>query len=250
VIILLSSVFILYQKEYPSGIIIPLLIDHLYPINYSTLYENIVLLSCSSNSYNSVYCYYLPYIALAWRRIGFEPIVFLVGSDKKFEKMPLINVLKNDLKIQYYFLNVDSSRSISTSQIIRLFGGFISYKYNTTKDFFILIADADLLPISRYRFEINTNHTNYILAVNGYCCPNEKFAYENYHNIHYYPMSYVGMKKDLWKKIFLPLNNCSISSNLTIDMIECCLKEIMNTTIPENVIKGTQYWDIDQKFLR
>jgi len=250
VIILLSSMFILYHKEYSDGIISPLLINYLHPSNYSTLYENYVLLSCSSDSYNSVYCYYLPYIALAWRRIGFEPIIFLVGSDKKFEKMPLINLLKNDLQIRYYFINVDSSRSISTSQIIRLFGGFISYEYNTKKDIFILISDADLLPISRYRFEINSNRTNFILAVNAYCCPSDKFSYENYHNIHYYPISYVGMTKDLWKKIFLPLNNCSISSNLTIDMIDCCLKERMNITIPKNVIKGTSDWDIDQKFLR
>jgi hypothetical protein len=121
---------------------------------------------------------------------------------------------------------------------------------NTTKELFILIADVDLLPISHYRFEINTNYTNSILAVNAYCCSSEKFSYENYHNIHYYAMSYVGMTKDLWKKIFLPLNNCSLSSNITIDMIDCCLKERMNITIPKNVIKGTQNWDIDQKFLR
>lgn len=57
------------------------------------------------------------------------------------------------------------------------------------------------------------------------------------------------MKKDLWKKIFLPLNNCYISSNITIDMINCCLKEKMNVTIPKNVIKGSQQWDIDQKLL-
>ncbi len=249
-IILFSSIFILYTKDYSYKIYLSPLINHLYPSNYSTLYENIVLLSCSSDSYNSVYCYYLPYIALAWRRIGFEPIVFLVGSKKRFEKKPLINLLKNDLKIQYYFVNVDSSRSISTSQIIRLFGGFISYELNTTKELFILIADVDLLPISHYRFEINTNYTNSILAVNAYCCSSEKFSYENYHNIHYYAMSYVGMTKDLWKKIFLPLNNCSLSSNITIDMIDCCLKERMNITIPKNVIKGTQNWDIDQKFLR
>ncbi len=249
-IVLVSSVFIFYQKEYSYSIILPPLMNHLYPANFSSINENLVLLSCSSDSYTSIYCYYLPYIALAWRRIGFEPVIFLVGSNEIFEKMPIINLLKMDLKIQYYFINVDSSRSISTSQIIRLFGGFISYEYNTTKDLFILIGDVDLLPISRHRFEIDTNQSNYILAVNAYCCPKETFSYKNFHNIHYYPMSYVGMKKDLWKKIFLPLNNCSLSSNLTIDMIECCLKEKMNVTLPKNVIKGTKQWDIDQKLLR
>jgi hypothetical protein len=209
-----------------------------------------VLLSCSSDSYTFAYCYYLPFISLAWRRLGFEPIVFLVGSQEKFLRMPLINLLKNEFKIQYHFINIDSSRSISTSQIIRLFGGFILNEYHSNKDLFILISDVDLLPVSRHRFEISSNKTNYILAVNAYCCPEERFSYGDFRNIHYYPVSYVGMNKDLWKKIFSPLNQCSLSSNLTIDMIECTLKERMNTTIPKNVIKGEQYWDIDQKLLR
>ncbi|CAF3364369.1 unnamed protein product [Rotaria sp. Silwood1] len=246
---LLSSIFMFYQKDYSHVIILQPLINHLYPSNFSSIYKNIVLLSCSSDSYTILYCYYLPYVALAWRRIGFEPFIFFVGSNKIFEKMPLINLLKNDLNIKYCFINVDSSRSISTSQIIRLFGGFISYEYNTSKDLFILVADADLLPISRHRFEIDTNRSNYILAVNAYCCSNEILSYGKYQNIHYYPMSYVGMKKYLWKKIFFPLHHCHMSSSITIDMIECCLKEKMNVTIPKNVIKGTKYWDIDQKLL-
>ena len=60
-------------------------------MNFSTLYTNLVLLSCSSNSYNS---YYLPYIILGWRRIGFEPIVFPVGSVEIFHRMPLLNLLE------------------------------------------------------------------------------------------------------------------------------------------------------------
>jgi hypothetical protein len=249
-IILLSTVFIFHQKEYRYPLLLPALQNHLYPNNFSSLYENIVLLSCSSYSYTSVYCYYLPYIALAWRRLGFEPVVFLVGSDKIFKKTPLINLLDNDLKIKYYFINADSLRSISASQIIRLFGGFISYEAQTKKDLFILMGDVDLLPISRHRFEIDTNQTNYILAVNAYCCPNEKFSYENFRNIRYYPISYVGMKQNLWKKIFLPLDNCQMSSDITLDMIDCCLKEKINQTIPKNVIKGSELWDIDQKLLR
>lgn len=249
-IILFCIILILYHEEYPDEIILPPLINHLYPCNYSTIYENFVLLSCSSDSYNPAYCYYLPYTALAWRRIGFEPIVFLVGSEEKFRRKPLVNLLENELKIQYYFIEVDSSRSISTSQIIRLFGGFISYKNNTVKDSFIIIGDVDLLPISRSRFEMNTNETNYILAVNAYCCSNDKISYDNYHNIRYYPMSYIGMNKNLWRKIFLPLNNCYLSSNLTIDMIDCCLTERIDKTVPKNIVKGTFDWDIDQRLVR
>ncbi|CAF3844867.1 unnamed protein product [Rotaria magnacalcarata] len=163
--------------------------------------------------------------------------------------MLIINLLKNDLKIHFFFVNVDRSRSISTSQIIRLFGGFISYDYNTTKDLFILVADADLLPISRHRFEIHTNHTNYILAVNAYCCPDEDFSYEKYYHIHYYPMSYAGMRQSLWQMIFFPLENCRLSVNITVDMMECCLRKKMNVTLPKNVLKRTIQWDTDQKLL-
>lgn len=233
---------------YPN--IPPLLIDPIQPVYFSSLYENIVLLSCSSDSYTSIYCYYLPYVALAWRRLGFEPVVFLVGSEKKFNQMPLMNLLKHDLKIRYHFVNIDSTRSIATSQIIRLFGGFLSYENRTNKDLFLLTADVDLVPISRWPFEVHSNRSNYILAVNAYCCPNDKFNHQNFSNIHYYPISYIGMKKDLWKKIFLPSNRCTFQSNLTIDFIECVLKERMNLSIPTNVIKGGPHWDIDQRLLR
>lgn len=248
--ILVISIFISYLNVYSNLIILPKLLDHLYPSNFSSLYKNIVLLSCSSDSYTALYCYYLPYVALAWRRIGFEPFILLVGSDEIFKKMLLINLLKNDLKIKYDVINADKSRSISTSQLIRLFGGYISYESNTTEDLFILAADADLLPITRHRFEIYTNHSNYILAINAYCCPNEDFSYKNYSHIPYYPMSYVGMRKYLWQRLVSPLNNCHLSSDITIDMIECVLSEKMNVTIPINVRKGTKQWDTDQKLLR
>ncbi|UJR27639.1 hypothetical protein I4U23_008920 [Adineta vaga] len=163
---------ILCQANTRYLIVLPRLENHFYPANFSSLYKNLVLLSCSSHSYTFAYCYYLPYIALAWRRIGFEP------------------------KLYDYSV-------------------FMTFDEISTKETFIIIGDVDLLPITRRRFEINTNHTNYILAVNAYCCPNEEFSYENFTNIHYYPMSYVGMRKALWKEIFLPLKYCSLSRNLT-----------------------------------
>ncbi|CAF0766610.1 unnamed protein product [Adineta ricciae] len=229
--------------------VLPLLNDHFYPADFSSLYENFVLLSCSSHSYTLSYCYYLPYIALAWRRIGYEPVVFLVGQKEVFLQMPLMHTLNVDFKITYHFVDVDPPRSISASQIVRLFGGFLSYNYNTTKDLFILIADVDLLPITRRRFEIFTNRTNYILAVNAYCCLKEQFSYANFSNIHYYPMSYVGMRKDLWQMVFQPTKRCSSAQNLTVDMIECYLKEYMNITLPKYVVKGSKKWDLDQKLL-
>ena len=246
-----TILFVIYRREHLLKQVFPPLINQFYLTNFSTFYTNLVLLSCSSDSYNSVYCYYLPYIALAWRRIGFEPIVFLVGNDEIFRRMPLLNLLENDLKITYHFYNVDSSRSISTSQLIRLFGGFLSYNINTTKDLFIIISDVDLVPISRHRFELRTLSSNSILAVNAFCCLDEKFSFGNYRNLHYYPISYIGMKQHLWRQLFLPLNECnSIGNNLTIDLINCCLKQHMNETIPKNVIKARQNWDLDQRFLR
>lgn len=250
-IILLSSSMLIFNRKIDLHLTIPsLLIDHTQARDFSSLYENFVILSCSSDSYTSIYCYYLPYVALAWRRLGFEPVVFLVGSEEKFHQMPLINLLGNDLNIRYHFVNIDSARSIATSQIIRLFGGFLSYENRTDKDLFLLTADVDLVPISRRLFQIHSNRSNYTLAVNAYCCPNEKFTHQNFTNIHYYPISYVGMKQNLWKKIFSPSDQCSFQPNLTIDFIECILHEQMNTSIPSNVIKGGPYWDIDQRLLR
>ena len=250
-IIIFSSILIVNHRSSSYGDQIQTkLVDPQRPINFSSPYENFVLLSCSSDSYTSIYCYYLPYVALAWRRLGFEPVVFLVGSEEKFQEMPLISLLENDLQIRYHFVPIDPARSISMSQIIRLFGGFMSYETRTNQDSFILISDVDLVPVSRQRFVVRSNRSNYILAVNAFCCPADRFTYENMTNIHYYPISYVGMNRDLWRKIFLPIDRCSFPSNITIDFIECVLQEKMNVSIPSNVIKGGPYWDLDQKLLR
>ena len=197
-----------------------------------------------------MYCYYLPYVALAWRRIGFEPVVVLVGSQATFDRMPLLKLLSDDLKVTHYFIDADRSRSISTSQLVRLYAGFLSHELEADRHAFILVADVDLLPITRHRFDVHTNETNYILAVNAHCCPQESFSYENLQHIHYYPMSYVGMSRDRWRAIFLPFDRCQLTANLTIDMIECSLREKMHTDIPQNVVKGTSQWDVDQKLLR
>ena len=55
-----------------------------------------------------------------------------------------------------------------------------------------------LFPINQHHFDIDLNSTNYILAVDAYCCPVHKFLYENYHNIDYYPVSFVGIEKDIF----------------------------------------------------
>lgn len=250
-VVIFSSILVVNRRmDFSLERHIQRLNDHRRPNNFSSLYENFVLLSCSSDSYTSIYCYYLPYVALAWRRLGFEPVVFLVGSEKKFREMPLMKLLEDDLQIRYHFVPIDPARSIATSQIIRLFGGFMSFENRTNQNSFILIADVDLIPVTRRRFIVESNHSNYILAVNAFCCPADRFTYQDLTNIHYYPISYVGMNRDLWKKIFFPLNRCSLPSNVTIDFIECTLKEKMNASIPTSVIKGGPYWDLDQKLLR
>lgn len=117
---------------------------------------------------------------------------------------------------------------------------------------FIILADVDLLPIGRHRFDHERNETNHILIVNADCCTSSRFSYGNYQRIDYYPISYVGMTQTLWKDLLLPLDYCSLpeKENFTVDFIRCALKEIFNETIPIDVIKGTEQWDIDQKFLR
>ena len=249
--ILSVSAFVLIHRRAAHPLMgLPRLVDHARPNFYSSSYKEIVVLSCSSHSYSSIYCYYLPYMALAWRRLGFEPLVFLVGSEEAFRRLPLFNLLKDELKIQYYFVATDKARSIATSQLVRLFGGFLSFKPSAGKDFFIVTADVDLLPITRHRFEISRNESNVILLVNAFCCPGDRFSYGNEREIDYYPISYVGMNHQLWKRIFLPLANCDLTSNVSMSMIECALKEKLNRTIPRHVVKGSDQWDIDQKLVR
>lgn len=255
VLIILSSLFFsgfifIRHQTFHAPSVLTRLIDHSRPNFYSSSCEEVVLLSCSSYSYSSIYCYYLPYIALAWRRLGFEPLVFLVGSEETFRRLPLFNLLKHELKIQYYFVASDRARSVATSQLVRLFGGFLSLRYSTNKDLFVVTADVDLLPITRHRFEISRNAGNIILIVNAFCCSGERFSYENDQDIEYYPISYIGMNHQLWKRIFSPSTNCDRSFKFSIEMIECILKEKFNRTIPKDVVKGTDQWDIDQKLLR
>lgn len=245
-----SYVFVLRPTIFRDPIELAKLVNQTRTNVYPSVYENVVLLSCSSYSYSLIYCYYLPYVALAWRRLGFEPYVLLVGSATIFEALPLMNLLRNDLQIRYEFVASDRPESISISQLVRLFGGFISFPRQTDQDLFIILADVDLLPITKHRFDLHEREDNRILIVNADCCRDAKFSYGEYSVMDYYPISYVGMTQRLWKDLFLPLNHCDTSAHFTVDLMRCSLGEIFNQTIPQNVIKATDQWDIDQKLLR
>ena len=241
---------VLHRTVLRDPIELPKLINQTRINVYPSFYENIVLLSCSSYSYSLIYCYYLPYVALAWRRLGFEPFVLLIGSAATFEDLPLLNLLKKDLQIRYEFIPSNPSESISISQLIRLYGGFISFPRQSNQDLFIILADVDLLPITKHRFDLHQNDVNRILIVNADCCQDLRFSYKRYQMMDYYPISYVGMSQSLWKDLFLPFNHCNASASLTVELIRCSIAEIFNQTIPQNVIKGSDQWDIDQKVLR
>ncbi|CAF1060292.1 unnamed protein product [Didymodactylos carnosus] len=258
--IILTILFFQWFTKKP--LIIPsssILFDFSQLLNHTTIETNnqygYVLLSCSAYSFSLAYCYYLPFTSLTWRRIGYEPIILLHG----LENLPTSSLSEmmqalNHLQLKHYFIHTKTKfdkevLSISYSQISRLFGGYLEDKYLKNDDF-LIISDADLLPINIKLF--NPNPTSDILIVNAFCCLSEELIFKNV-SYPYYPISYIGMKKRLWKQV-VDLTNSSCfdekHKKLTMSTITCYLNFKMNITIQTKVRKKPPLWDIDQRLIR
>ena len=216
-------------------------VESLYAKNKS--FKRVCVMSVNVNSPEN-YIFHLPIAALAWKRIGFEPLILIVHSnmsDMSRLDMKTIEYL-NQLDIRIFYVETTPSYEKITAMIVRLFIGLLPGSLIDDNDF-ILTSDTDLYPIKSSYYNIYSLFSEKILIWNAYCC-----GYFNYKGEQFvkYPMGHIGMKKRLWRELMnLDANNV-LTGKLVLDKIDNFFGP--NTT-KTTFVKTDFTWELDQTWI-
>ena len=141
-----------------------------------------VILSCTDDYYFD----YFEIVSLAWKEIGVEPVLFLIGdSNKKAE-----NIINFNIK------NIDKA---FMSQNIRLLGPSLF------PDDVCLISDIDMMPMSKKYFQENIKS----YSEDSFILYRDKATKDTM-----YPICYNAAKGSLWGSIFAVNNINEIKDTL------------------------------------
>jgi len=132
---------------------------------------------------NVDYLYYTPLTCWAWRRLGWEPIVFY-QRDKRTEKLTTLEQLTvetpgNALLRTYAIKSIDGYRSDTITQVSRLYGTCVV-------DGYIMTGDIDMIPLSDYWHPDPNKITVYGHDLTGFG---------------HYPICYIGMDSMKWADV-------------------------------------------------
>ncbi len=168
-----------------------------------------------SVNWNPDYLYYLPLTVWAWKKLGWEAIVFYEGP--RTDAFVLAKALNPNIEI---IRSKGPYRSDTLSQVSRLYGACIE------PDGYLMTGDIDMLPLSDYwkpEFEKND------ITIWGH----DLTGYGNY------PICYIGMHATRWVEV---MGLSSIDYN---EMMNRDLSQIPKAKSE----KWEDYWETDQDLI-
>jgi hypothetical protein len=190
------------------------------------------------------YMLYIPICAIAWRRIGYEPLVLMVRNRNSTLNGVSYKTIQYLKKFRIRVLNIEAplENANQLGMIARLFLGGLPDDIVHDDDF-LLTTDSDLLPIKKNYF--NFYNTKAISILNAFNIG--KVMYRN-KEVDMYPMAYVGMRKWQWRGVM----NLSRNFKLNGEMIMSHMREIHGVTQfrkNTDIVRGDNVWYLDQKTL-
>jgi hypothetical protein len=171
----------------------------------------------SANLQEDYYLFNLPMVALAWRRIDYEPIAFIVYSNiSKLNNLSNKTIeYLNKFKVKTVLIKSPDNYETTVGMLSRLYGGLLK---SISDDDFLITSDSDLYPINNVYYNIKI--TNSIKTWNAFCCGQFMFNQTEYTM---YPLSHIGMRKFQWKEVMhvseelgYKLNGESILKNIKL----------------------------------
>ena len=186
------------------------------------------------------YAFDLPLTAMAWKRIGFDSIIIIVGDPQQHKQQRWIQYLMDTLTDEDHIVvivlkNVPACKATSISQVSRLFAAsLLNYDKNdaTMRDIYLITADADIWPIAKDFFVLP---------------PGMDILHGNIGKIHrgnlvaiHAPLSYVGMSIRTWYDIMTQSGSLPMP-NTTDEIVN-----YFGDSFRDNVTHGGRGWGIDQ----
>lgn len=173
---------------------------------------------------NVDYLYFTPLTCWAWRKFGWEPILFFHGNTNRNPTHNLLqlmissgDVLSSDFN---WIENIEGYRSDTVTQISRLYGGCL----NLHPDSYVMTGDIDMLPLSDY-----WKPSEYQVIVWGH----------DLTGFGHYPICYIGASVSQWRDI---MRNGSLDYNKEI-------KRDLDTLPQAKDPDFYKYWFTDQDLI-
>jgi hypothetical protein len=138
-----------------------------------------VLLSATTGQY----AHFLPLVCHAWQRMGYSPVVQLVGGQGEWDVQRLKRIRLAGAEI-FFIPRIEGINDSTVAQVSRLYGWQLRYPDDT----YMLTADADMLPLGRDWFNQGDGS-----AVQLY--------YANAYQRRYFPLCYIGATVEVWRDI-------------------------------------------------
>jgi hypothetical protein len=136
---------------------------------------------------NVDYFAYVPLTCWAWRRIGWEPILFYHRENESDSLTLVEELVAKYSSVETHFLkSIPGYRSDTITQVSRLYGQCLNGNKQYRADDYIMLGDIDLIPLSDYWHPDNNR-----IIVYGH----------DLTNYTHYPMCYIGMNREKWNDV-------------------------------------------------
>ena len=117
------------------------------------------------------YILYLPVVSLAWRKLGYEPLILIVknGTTPFHDIANKTIEYLNELKIKVIIVDTPLNYEDHVGMLARCFGGLLPPDIVQDNDF-IMTCDSDIVPVNQNYFTFNNtvqNLTEDIYVLNG-----------------------------------------------------------------------------------
>jgi hypothetical protein len=186
--------------------------------------------------------FHLPMVTQSWRRLHFEPIIFVIKPKNEKNKLAL-TVLKYLKLLNTTVIEVTTVENyeVIIGMVSRLFVGLLPDNLIQENDM-ILTSDTDLFPLNENYFSFDSS--NSIKLWNIDCC--DDFIYNN-ETYKMYTLLNMGMRKFQWRQV-MQLDN---QNELKLDgesVIKLVRKMFGNSFIKKNmdIERGDLVWFLDQ----
>lgn len=230
----------------------PVMLGKIDPNRRYAVFSSTSVRNAESLSLNFIFL--LPLTALAWKRIGFDSIIIIAGSEDVWHSDPLLHLVltcARELDAVVVFINVHPANAVMVSQASRIFAANILVKAATAggsggncslmDNIYLVTSDADLWPISSSAYDLPAGVD--VLSLNSLCCGTFQHHSETYRMI---PMANIGARISTWQK--LTIRN-GLSPSTGYDLIEYMETEFGDVAVQE-VHKGENVgWHLDQRLI-
>jgi hypothetical protein len=159
---------------------------------------------------------YIPICAIAWRRIGYEPLVLIVNNPKATVSQVANKTIEylNRFGVRIVYVPAPLDNMDQLGQLARLYSGALPDDVIKDEDY-ILTTDSDMIPVSSTFF--NQYNTKAINILNAFGV--NRFVEHKGEKYDMVPMMFIGMRKWQWREVMripkdMALNGENIMSSL------------------------------------